>query len=276
MPATVLSIVPHPDDADFAAGGLLAKYARDGARVVVAIATDGARGTLGAGGPALAARREAEARAAAAALGAAQPVFLGWPDFGLDEVPQAQVRERLVRLVRETRPQVLVIQDPLEFDPHPDHRALALAASDAANFSMLSALYPEQGLEPWFVPEKLFYSDGSPRSDFFVDIGDVLALKIGAVLAHESQVEFLVEDVMRQAEAAGLPRLEVAGAMEAMMDESGVRSPSAIVAWAVRQSAAAVGARAGCAFAEAYRRVRFHPYVEALIPQLGPEDQERK
>lgn len=277
MPKIVLAIVPHPDDAEFAAGGLLAKYARDGHRVLTAIATDGALGTLGKGGAALAARREGEARRAAAVLGAAEPIFLGWPDFGLDALPPGLLRERLVRLVRELEPDVLVLQDPREQDPHPDHRALAAAASDAASFSMLPGLHPEQlaaGLKPWYVAEKLFYSDSGEGADFIVDISDVIALKVDSILAHESQVEFLVADVMAQARLAGIaPELLAAASGSGA---SGAEGPAALMAMAVQRRAAQIGARGGFAFGEAFRRARFHPYVEAIAagdPAAGGERQ---
>lgn len=265
MPKTVLAIVPHPDDAEFAAGGLLAKYARGGHKVIIAIATDGTAGSLERGGSALAARRKGEARRAAAVLGAVEPQFLGWPDFGLDTLPKGMIRERLVRLVRELEPDILVIQDPCEHDPHPDHRILAEAASDAAYFSMLPALYPQQieaGLRPWFVPEKLFYSDSGASADYFVDIADVIGLKVDSVLAHESQVEFLVADVTAQAKAAGIDPARLAAATGG--GASGAEGPEALMAWAIQKRAADIGARAGFAFGEAYRRVRFHPYIEAI------------
>jgi len=276
VPKLVLAIVPHPDDAEFAAGGLLAKLAQGGRRVLTAIATDGALGGLEGGGPALAARRKGEARRAAAILGAEEPIFLGWPDFGLDGIPKPVIRERLVRLVRELQPETLVLQDPQEFDPHPDHRALAEAASDAAFFSMLPAIHPEHaelGLKPWYVPEKLFYSESCRGVDYFVDIADVIGLKVDSVLAHESQVEFLIADVLAQARMAGIAESQVAAASGAGI--SGAAGPAALMAWAVQKRAAEIGAGAGFAFGEAYRRVRFHPYVEAIAsgpPAASGED----
>jgi LmbE family N-acetylglucosaminyl deacetylase len=275
MPKTILAIVPHPDDAEFAAGGLLAKYARDGHKVVIAVATDGAMGSLERMGPALSARREGEARRAAAILGAAEPISFGLPDFGLDRLPKCELRERCVRLIRETRPHVLVLQDPEEFDPHPDHRALAEAASDAANFSMLPGLCPEhaaQGLKPWYVPEKLFYSDSCRGADYLVDISDSIGLKVDSILAHQSQVEFLVADVLAQARMASIDPAKLAAASGA--GASGAEGPAALMAWAVQRRAAEIGAAAGYAFGEAYRRVRFHPYVEAIAaerPAAGGE-----
>jgi len=265
MPKTILAIAAHPDDAEFAAGGLLAKYARDGHKVVIAVATDGAAGSLDRPGPSLAARRKGEARRAAGILGAAEPLFLGWPDLGLDALPRGAIRERLVRLVRELEPDAIVLEDPREFDPHPDHRALAEAAAEAAFYSMLPGLCPrqaEEGLKPWFVPEKLFYSDSGAGANYFVDIADVIGLKVDSVLAHESQVEFLVAEVTAQAVAAGLEPGRLAAATGGGV--SGAEGPQALMSWAIEKRAAAIGARAGFAFGEAYRRVRFHPYIEAI------------
>ncbi len=265
MPKTVLAIASQPEDAEAAAGGLLAKYARRGRRILIAIATDGAQGGISLRGPGLAARRKGEARRAAAMLGAAEPIFLDWPEFELDSLPRRMLRERLVRLIRELEPDSIVIQDPREPDPHPDRRVLADAASDAAFYSMLPGLFPEHleaGLKPWYVPEKLFYSDSCVGANYFVDIGDVIGLKVDALLAHESQVEFLVEEILAQAAKAGLdPAWVAAGAGAGVSGEEG---PSALAALAVQRRAAKIGARAGFAFGEAFRRVRFHSYVEEI------------
>lgn len=277
MPKTVLAIVPHPDDAEMEAGGLLVKYARGGHRVVFVVATDGSRGSMDRGGPALAARREGETRRAAALIGAAEPIFLGWPDFGLDSIPLPFIREKLISLIRTMKPDLVITQDPAVYDSHPDHRTLAIAAADAIEFSMLPGIHPEQidaGLEPWFVAEKLFYSKTNAGANYFVDISDVIGVKVDAVLEHQSQVEFLVADIMRQAELACIKPEAMAAASGT--GASGPEGPAALMAWAVQRRAAEIGAKAGYPFGEAYRRVRFHPYVEGLAnaTDLACEDGE--
>src|SRR5437763_954506 len=59
----------HPDDADYKAGGLAALYARLGHEVRFISVTDGSAGHHELSGPALAARRRAEAEAAGAVVG---------------------------------------------------------------------------------------------------------------------------------------------------------------------------------------------------------------
>jgi hypothetical protein len=92
-----------------------------------------------------------------------------------------------------------------------------------------------------------------------VDISATVEQKVAAVAAHASQVEFLVEDILAQARLAGVDLQGRLGAAAA--------DPAAAIAWAIRQEAAAVGQRAGVAFGEAFRYVRFHPFVESLLAQ---------
>ena len=73
---TLVAVFAHPDD-ESAASPLLARYARDGVKVHLIIATDGAAGgqqTSIPRGPQLARARAEEARCATDALGAAPPI----------------------------------------------------------------------------------------------------------------------------------------------------------------------------------------------------------
>ena len=259
---TVLVLAPHPDDAEFFAGGTLARFAREGARVVLVVASDGRRGSFQEEPETLAARRAEEARRAAAVLGAEPPILLGHPDLELDLLPAGLLRQQFVRAIREFRPDVVFAPDPLAPDPHPDHRAVAHASSDAIHFAGLPLLYPEQvaaGLEPHFVVEKYFYGENLPAANHVVDIGATMELKIAAMAEHRSQVEFLVEDVLRQARLAGLDMGTLLG--------TGPADPLALLAWALKIQAAEIGRRSGLAFGEAFRYARFHPLVESLLEQ---------
>ncbi len=96
MPKTVLALVPHPDDAEIFAGGLLAKLIAEGARAHIVVATDGRCGSFTENSIELAELRGEEMRRAAAVLGAQPPILLGFPDMGLDHV----VARRPARAVR--------------------------------------------------------------------------------------------------------------------------------------------------------------------------------
>jgi LmbE family N-acetylglucosaminyl deacetylase len=124
----ILAIGAHPDDAEIFMGGSLAAWGAMGARLTIAVATDGAKG--GAGDPeALAVRRAEEARAAAALLGA-ELFLLGFPDGGL-RADMALI-DALARLVRALEPDLVLTHDPADY--HADHRTLSRAVDDAVGF----------------------------------------------------------------------------------------------------------------------------------------------
>jgi LmbE family N-acetylglucosaminyl deacetylase len=261
--ATVLALVPHPDDAEFYAGGLLAKLAAEGARVHIVVATDGRRGSFEADSETLIARRAEEMRRAAAALGAEPPILLGYPDVELDTLPAGVLREKFIRAIRQLRPDVVVAQDPYApFEPHPDHRVVAWAATEAVNFARLPLVHPEhlaEGLSPHLVVEKYFYANVPNLANRCVDISEHLARKVAALAEHKSQVTFLVAGVMREAEAAGLKQ-------RAMFGDS-LDDPAALLAWAMQVEAAKVGQQFGVQYGEVFRFERFTPLIESLLAQ---------
>ena len=79
MTKTVLVLSPHPDDAEYYAGGTLVKFAREGARVIIVVVTDGRCGSFALDGAALIERRAAEARQGAAVLVLPELCLSGYP-----------------------------------------------------------------------------------------------------------------------------------------------------------------------------------------------------
>jgi LmbE family N-acetylglucosaminyl deacetylase len=261
MPKTILAFAPHPDDLEFSAGGTIAAMVQEGAVVHLVIATDGCRGSFEHPRHELAELRLQEAQRAAAVLGINSPILLGYPDLELDTLPPGRLREQFIRLIREFRPEIVFAEDAFAaYENHPDHRAVAWAASEALSFATLPLVCPEhreQGLEPHFVPEKYFYSDLGTGANKVIDIGQTIDRKLAALAEHKTQVKFLVEDVMRQAHIAGLDVHAVLGEAEG--------NPMEALSWAVRMQAAETGASAGYTYGEAFRYVRFHPFVESLL-----------
>src|SRR5438105_8971551 len=103
-PERVLAVYAHPDDPEVSCGGALARWARAGAEVHVAICASGDKGTVDpATDPAeLVKRRVGEMDAAATVLGLAGHHRLDHPDGELAEA--ADLRPQLVALVRSPRP----------------------------------------------------------------------------------------------------------------------------------------------------------------------------
>jgi len=260
MPHTVLVFAPHPDDAEYYAGGTLAGWIASGSRVILVTVTDGSKGSFAHPSEQLAEMRHAEAQAAAQALGAEAPLFLGYPDFELDTLPAGQIRRDFIRLLRQHRPDVRVAEDAFaQGETHPDHRVVARAALEASNYAMLPRLYPELGLEPYAVPEKYYYSEDPARWNKIVDISATFEHKMAAMAAHKSQIEFLVQGLLEQARQAGIDVDASLGGV--------AQDPLMAFQMGLTSMNAEMGAKAGYALGEGFYYERYHPLVEAMLPQ---------
>ena len=115
FPTTAMSIHAHPDDQEFTVAGTLAKWARQGCRVVSIIVTSGDAGSNESSRGAeykscLAHLREDEQIAANLNAGIRETAFLHYPDGELEA--SLQLRKDLARLIRQYRPEVVVTGDP--------------------------------------------------------------------------------------------------------------------------------------------------------------------
>lgn len=196
VPKRAMVIVAHPDDAEFTMAGTVAVWAQQGCAVSYVICT---RGDRGSNDPnltpwELARIRDQEQRAAAAILGVQEVVILDHDDGTLE--PTLELRRDLTREIRRFRPDVIICGDPTvrfygdRYLNHPDHRAAASAALDAAFPSAETRyVFPEllaRGLEPHRV--HAVYIHGSPEPNVWIDISPALELKARALAAHQSQV----------------------------------------------------------------------------------------
>jgi LmbE family N-acetylglucosaminyl deacetylase len=187
----VLALGAHPDDVELQAGGSLAAWARQGARVELACFTAGEKGSPDpAACPAELGRvRRAEATEAARALGASVPVaFLGAVDGEL-EVTMA-LRLAVARLVRTTRPDVVLGHDPWRrWLLHPDHRAAGLLTVDgvvAARDPLYAPSLAAEGLPAHRPHTVLLFGTDTP--DELVDVTATMDAKLAALRAHASQI----------------------------------------------------------------------------------------
>ena len=158
------AIYAHPDDETFSAGGTLAKYAADGVRCTLLVATDGDAGkTSGlnvSSKEELGRLRRAELEKAAGILGVAKVQCLGYPDGALGQVDQDELIGHIVAHLRTERPDVVLTFAP-EGAPnhHRDHKVISRAATAAYFLSGHPGVYEEwwlQGLTP-HTPARLFY-----------------------------------------------------------------------------------------------------------------------
>lgn len=202
-----LVIVAHPDDAEFGAGGTIARWVQDGTRVSYAVLTDGAAGSSD---PAMTRERlvplrAAEQRAACADLGVEDVTLLSHPDGYLQ--PTVERRREVAALIRRHRPEAVVTTNPaMRWTSrgtvnHPDHRAAGDLVLHAINPAASSRLWDptllEEGLEPWDVSEAWLMGFG--EGPHHVDITTTFDRKIAALRRHVSQLrDWDPEEHMRE------------------------------------------------------------------------------
>ena len=225
----VLVVTAHPDDVDFGAAGTVATFTDAGIEVTYCVVTDGDAGGLDEAVPRadIPGIRRAEQEAAAKAVGVEDVRWLGYQDGRLSV--SFELRRDLSRVIREVRPQRILVQSP-ERDwtrlpaSHPDHLAAGEAAvfavyPDARNPYAHPELLRDEGLPAWTVPE--IWLMAHPDSDHHVDVTDTFDRKMTALRAHVSQtahlpdLESMVAGWLRaNAARAGLPEGRLAEAFK--------------------------------------------------------------
>jgi LmbE family N-acetylglucosaminyl deacetylase len=171
MTKTVLAVLAHPDDETFGLGGTLAMYAQKGYNTYYVCAT---RGEVGAadeeymkGFKDTAEMRTDELMRAAKILGLKEVFFLGYRDSGMpntepNQHPDAQVNHsidevagRVVKYIRELKPEVVITFDPIGGYKHPDHIHIQQATTLAFEKADDASFHPEAGAP--FKPQALYY-----------------------------------------------------------------------------------------------------------------------
>lgn len=189
--ADILVVVAHPDDE----GGVTPYLARaiydEHKRVAVVYGTRGGSGGNDYSrehGPALADIREQEARQACAKLGITNVWFLGGKDTASQNVLNSLSNwghgaslEELVRIVRLTRPEVIISWMPGIFagENHGDHQAAGVLATEAFDTANDPTAFPSQvsaatkrlelyleNLAPWQAKKLYFFSDADNQKQF--------------------------------------------------------------------------------------------------------------
>jgi LmbE family N-acetylglucosaminyl deacetylase len=187
-PAVALAIGAHPDDVEFGGGATLAKWSAAGSVVHHLICTDGSKGSWdpATDTAALVVTRQAEQRAAAAALGATgRCVFLGWPDGELES--GLRQRWEVAYWIRRLQPTVVLGHDPWKrYRLHPDHRHAGLLAVEGIVAARDPHFFPEQAL-PHHRPDALLLFEAD-EPDHVEDVTGHEGAKLAALHAHTSQL----------------------------------------------------------------------------------------
>lgn len=185
----VLAVGAHPDDAEIACGGTLAKLVRQGYRVGIIDLTDG-EPTPGCPRPEV---RLEEALEAARTLGVEQRVTMSLPNRRLFDSFEARVA--LAKEIRKYRPRLVIGFGDKTPMASPDHWQ-AMQITDAAVFYARLTKWEEHfgGLPPHHVAAQLYFRlSFEPMaltglaSHFTVDISDTLETKLASVRCYRSQ-----------------------------------------------------------------------------------------
>jgi mycothiol S-conjugate amidase len=171
MTKTLLAILAHPDDESFGLGGTLALYARKGYNTYYLCATRGEAGTVDEehlrGFSSTAEMRTDELMRAAKHLGLKDVFFLGYRDSGMpgteeNKHPDAQINHsidevagRVVKYIREVKPDVVLTHDPIGGYKHPDHIHVHKATKLAFEKADDPSFHPGAGAP--FKPRALYY-----------------------------------------------------------------------------------------------------------------------
>ena len=203
-PDRVLAVVAHPDDLEYGAAALVARWTRAGAEVVYLLATRGEAGIDGLS-PAESARvRTEEQIASAAVVGVSTVTFLDHPDgtieYGLP------LRRDLATAIRRHRPDTLLLVNHREtWGPGrlntPDHRNVGQAALDAIGDAANRWIFPdaESGLAPHAgVREALVC--GSPLATHAADVTETVDLAVASLAEHRAYLEGLGDHPMADPE----------------------------------------------------------------------------
>ena len=242
MSLTFLAVHAHPDDEASSTGGLYRLLADQGVRTVLVTCTNGECGDGLDGakpdadhhdGDEVAAVRALELERAVAILGISRLVRLGYRDSGMKGWPQndapdsfwarpvAEGAQRLARVLREERPQVVMTYNAVGFYGHPDHiqaHRITMAALELIDYeptvyfnaipnSVMALMRErwareereraeadaargvERAREPDDEPEEPFEM-GTPDEliDAAIDVSAVNDAKFDALAAHHSQI----------------------------------------------------------------------------------------
>jgi LmbE family N-acetylglucosaminyl deacetylase len=192
-PERAMAIYAHPDDADVACAGTLARWVDEGCKVELVVCARGDKGTRDPSSrrEELIDRRAEEVARAASVVGIERIHQLGHNDGEFDN--DLSLREEIVKRIRAFRPGVIVCPDPLavffgsHYFNHRDHRVCGYAALDAASPAAAKpAYFPDAG-PPHAVEFALL--SGTLEPDVAIDVTHTIARKADAVACHASQLE---------------------------------------------------------------------------------------
>jgi len=179
-----LVVAPHPDDETLGAGGTIARLAKAGHQVTVAVVTTGQPPDYSASDVA---RVRQEAEQAHAILGVKQTLWLDLPAARLVETPRRALNAALQSAIAQTEPTTMLL--PFVGDVHIDHQltfeaGMVAARPHQAAYPATILAYETLSETNWNAP----YLTPGFIPNVFIDITDTLDLKLAAMRTYGSQL----------------------------------------------------------------------------------------
>ena len=163
----ILVFGAHPDDIEIGMGGTIARYSKKKYDVLMVIAVIPNKREV----------RWKEAEKAAKILGAKLIILDIEPN---EMVFSRKLVRRFDKVIREHSPDIVYTH--WNYDSHQDHVAVANAVIASTRKNNCSLYMYEQTIPGGIVPYSF-------RAQLFVDISEVIDIKINSIMAHKSQVK---------------------------------------------------------------------------------------
>ncbi len=181
----ILVVAPHPDDEILGAGGTIARMAKEGHEITVAIVTKGWEPLFP---ESQVEQVRAEAQEANSFLGVKAVRFLDLPVTRINEIPLYQLNGLFDQLMDQEQPRMVFL--PFYGDRHEDHRRIfescmvALRPVDRRKHVERVLCYETVSETHWSTP----YVEPHFQPNLHIDISEYLERKIGAMRRYMSQV----------------------------------------------------------------------------------------
>jgi N-acetylglucosamine malate deacetylase 1 len=176
----ILAFGAHPDDCEFACGGILCKMAAEGKSLVIVDLSIGDKGSNGTEE-----ERRQEGLDAAKLIGAERE-YLDFKDCEI--IDSYENRLKLVAAIRKYKPKIVLAPLWKGEQNHPDHIACGLMARYACRYARFRNVMPE--IPPHKVGTVLHYLfPVHDQPDFLIDVSDHVDTWKQLLQCHKSQMK---------------------------------------------------------------------------------------
>ncbi len=186
----ILAVGCHPDDLEIGCGGTLAKYAKQGHKVLMCHVANGCLGHAVLMPEELKKIRSEEAERASKIIGASEVFCLCIDDLKVDAMNPDSIA-KMVDIIRYAKPDLIITHGPDDYMT--DHVQTGELVFNASFSCSVPHYFTKHESFAKIVP--IYYMDTLAGINFlpdeYVDISEYIEIKLNAVECHESQVKWM-------------------------------------------------------------------------------------